>query len=175
MHLEATRHHQTHSLDGDSFSNSEGPTLISQVAVGPTPAEGRRSSHPCQRILGENEEVRAPPLIPGVQRDSQQKSPREFASIFSAPPKEHLEVFTCYFMLSYDHLPHGASLCHPSDRGHSVPAVLLGSSISVCAKTLLGVPSQEPGFPVPQSLAFSCPLLPPPPHHTHQVQRLRPI
>ena len=36
MHSEATRHHQTHSLDGDSFSNSEGPTPISQVAVGRT-------------------------------------------------------------------------------------------------------------------------------------------
>jgi len=170
MHSEATRHQQTHSLDGDSFSNSKGPTPISQVARGQRRLpESSRSSYPCQRTLGENEEVRAPPLIPGVRTDSQQKSPKGFASIFSTPPKEHLEVFTCYFMLSYNHRPHRASLYHPSDRGHSV---LSDSSISICTKTLLGVPSQEPGFPVPQSLVLPCPLLPPPPHHTQAEANL---
>lgn len=94
-------------------------------------------------------------------------------SPLSSPlPQRNIWMFTCYFILSYNHRPHRASLYHPSDRGHSV---LSGSSISVCAKTLLGVPSQEPGFPVSQSLVLPCPLLPPPPHHTHRVQRLRPI
>ena len=48
MHSEATRHQQTHSLDGDSFSNSKGPTLISQVARGQRPLP--RAAGPLIRV-----------------------------------------------------------------------------------------------------------------------------
>lgn len=128
-----------------------------------TPAESSRPSYPCQRSLWGEGGGQAPPFIPGVREDSQQKSPRD-SPLSSTPSKEHLRclhAISCFLIIT---CLTGPLLYHPSDGGHCGPT---RPSISVCTKTLFEVPSQEPGFPVPQSLALYFPLPPasrPSPH-----------
>lgn len=72
------------------------------------PAEGRMASSPRQPILGEERQVRAPPLIPGAPGtlgDISKGTPL----YFSPPQKDHEEV-NPFHKLSCGHRPYLASI-----------------------------------------------------------------